>query len=88
MLLNAHPGDTFRASLLAQTVPLPENCGYQEAHKFYDEMRAHMASRAYASDVPEVISIKVDLKYMRSGKSTPVLIAVSQFQYFSSKLYE
>lgn len=59
--------------------PPPSTTGYSNAHQFYEQMRKQMQEVAYAGNKTEVISIKVDMKYMPKRKQQPALIGVCQY---------
>lgn len=57
--------------------PLPEKPGYNEAHRYYDEMRQYYASKAYTSAATaELVIVKVRMVTLEPGKKNPTLISV------------
>jgi hypothetical protein len=69
---------------LHSTLPFPAlksktlvNPGYQEAHQFYNEMRAHFANKAYSNVAnAELIVVKVWMMVRVPNRKTPAPVSV------------
>ena len=67
--------------------PSPENPGYNEAHRFYDEMRQYYASKAYTSAATaELVIVKVRMVTLEPGKKNPTFISVGVALFFFCSL--
>jgi len=64
-------------STLISLAPAPTNPGYQEAHRYYNEMREHFAKKAYASSANvELVIVKVTFATLAPTKKSPLRISV------------
>jgi hypothetical protein len=85
-VITPHILNSRRLEALLLDLKPPANIGYSEAHTMHEEMRKKMQELAYASDIPEVISIAVHLKVKELGKAKQLLVGVSD--YIFSSFYE
>lgn len=78
-VLNLPPiSNPFATLPIPQLKPSPVNPGYNEAHKYYDEMRQYYASKAYTSAATaELVVVKVRMVTLEPGRKKPTLVSVS-----------
>jgi hypothetical protein len=65
---------------------LPTKYGYQEVHKFYDEMRSFFAKKATSTYQNEVGTIKVTLMTLKPNCRNPQMVMVSKVIIYNSIL--
>ena len=77
--LNIALANSAASSTLISLASAPTNPGYQEAHRYYNEMREYFAKKAYASSANvELVVVKVTFATLAPTKKSPLRISVSR----------
>ena len=57
---------------------IPTQYGYQNAHSRYEEIRSHLASKAYSSSNAELVVVTARMVTKMETRKTPAPVSVSQ----------